>query len=75
MPRNKTLCSNLVLRWATRVSAPAVPAGLQKVGNTALDSIEWIGDASMIPDITPLLQHPNAEVREAAENSIYYLEE
>ena len=41
----------------------------------ALDSIEWIGDASMIPDITPLLQHPNAEVREAAEASIYYLEE
>lgn len=41
----------------------------------ALDSIEWVGDASVIPDITPLLEHPNAEVREAAETSIYFLEE
>jgi hypothetical protein len=41
----------------------------------ALDSLEWVGDASVIPDITPLLEHPNAEVREAAEDSIYYLEE
>jgi HEAT repeat protein len=41
----------------------------------ALDSLEWVGDASVISDITPLLEHPNAEVREAAEDSIYYLEE
>jgi hypothetical protein len=41
----------------------------------ALDSLEWIADASVIPDITPLLEHPNAGVREAAEDSIYYLEE
>jgi HEAT repeat protein len=41
----------------------------------ALDSLEWVGDASVIPDITPLLEHPNAEVRVAAADSIYYLEE
>jgi hypothetical protein len=41
----------------------------------ALDSIEWIGDASMIPEITPLLQHPNAEVRGAAEITISFIEE
>jgi len=41
----------------------------------ALNSLEWIGDASVIPYITPLLEDPNAGVREAAENSIYYLEE
>jgi HEAT repeat protein len=40
----------------------------------ALDSIEWIGDASMIPEITPLLQHPNAEVRGAAEDTIGFIE-
>jgi hypothetical protein len=41
----------------------------------ALDSIEWIGDASMIPEITPLLQHPNAEVRDAAEDTISFIGE
>jgi hypothetical protein len=41
----------------------------------ALDSLEWVGDASVIPYITPLLDDPNAGVREAAEDSIYYLEE
>jgi hypothetical protein len=41
----------------------------------ALDSIEWIGDASAIPHIKPLLEHPNAEVRVAAADSIYFLEE
>jgi len=39
----------------------------------ALDSIEWIGDTSMVPDITPLLQHPNAEVRDAAETTIIFI--
>jgi HEAT repeats/HEAT repeat len=41
----------------------------------ALDSIEWVADASVIPHILPLLDHPNAEVREAAANCIYFLEE
>jgi hypothetical protein len=40
----------------------------------ALDSIEWIGDASSVPDITPLLNHSNAEVREAAAITIGILE-
>ena len=39
----------------------------------ALDSLEWIGDSSMIPYITPLLQHPNADVRSAAEITISFL--
>jgi hypothetical protein len=39
----------------------------------ALDSIEWIGDASMIPDIRPLLQHPNAGVRDATIVTISFL--
>jgi len=39
----------------------------------ALNSIEWIGDASMIPYITPLLEHPNAAVRAAAEITIEIL--
>jgi hypothetical protein len=41
----------------------------------ALDSIQWVGDASAIPDIEPLLDHPNAEVRDAAELTIYQLQE
>jgi hypothetical protein len=41
----------------------------------ALDSIEWVGDASAIPNIEPLLEHPNAEVREAAGNAIESLED
>jgi len=53
----------------------ALGDGDPQVVIAALDSIEWIGDASLIPAITPLLEHPNAEVREAAETSIYYLEE
>jgi hypothetical protein len=39
----------------------------------ALDSIEWIGDASMGSDITPLLQHSNAEVREAAAVTLSFI--
>jgi len=39
----------------------------------ALDSIEWIGDASMIPEIKPLLQDPNADVRSAAQITIDFL--
>jgi hypothetical protein len=39
----------------------------------ALDSIEWIGDASMIPEIRPLLQHENAGVRIATEVTISFL--
>jgi HEAT repeat protein len=41
----------------------------------ALDSIEWVGDSSMIPEITPLLDHPNADVRDAAGLTIYLLED
>jgi hypothetical protein len=44
-----------------------------EVVRAALDSIEWIGDASMVSEITPLLQHWDAGVRDDAETTISFI--
>lgn len=41
----------------------------------ALDGIEFVGDHTVIPEIQFLLEHPNAEVRQATVDAIDWLEE
>ena len=33
---------------------------------SALESLQWVANSSVIPDITPLLDHPNEDVRDTA---------
>ncbi|MGH0038219.1 MAG: HEAT repeat domain-containing protein [Myxococcota bacterium] len=40
----------------------------------AIDALEFAGDESVIPSLEPLLDSPDAEVREAAEEAIEFLE-
>ena len=39
----------------------------------ALDSLEFVGDSSIIPELTPLLKHPDPDVQEAAASAIEFL--
>jgi hypothetical protein len=39
-----------------------------------LDALEFVGDASTIPHLTPLLEHKNAEVRERTVEAIEFLQ-
>ena len=59
----------------------AVPPLLGALGDrdprvvlAALESLEMLGDASTIPQITPFLEHPDAAVRERAAEVIEFLE-
>lgn len=62
---------------------PAALAGLLRalddpdpeVVVAALDSIEFVGDHTVIRELQFLLEHPNAEVREATVDAIGWLEE
>ena len=40
----------------------------------AIDALEFAGDESIIPNLEPFLDHPDPEVREAAEEAIEFLE-
>jgi HEAT repeat protein len=40
----------------------------------ALEALEFVGDASTIPKIAPLLKHPSTEVRERTVEAIKFLE-
>ncbi len=46
-----------------------------KVVVTALNGIEFVGDHTVIPELEFLLEHPQAEVREATVEAIDWLEE
>ena len=62
---------------------PAAVAGLLRalgdpdpeVVVAALESIEFVGDHTIIPELQFLLEHPDAEVREATLDAIDWLEE
>jgi len=40
------------------------------VRETAVDELEWLGDAEAVPSISSLLSDPNPDVREAAGNAV-----
>jgi hypothetical protein len=40
----------------------------------ALDALEWVGDESIIPQLGPLLKHPDPAVRERTVEAIEFLE-
>jgi HEAT repeat protein len=48
---------------------PEIPVVL-----AALESLEWVGDETLISELRPLLDHPSAEVRERAAETITGLE-
>jgi HEAT repeat protein len=41
----------------------------------ALEGLQWVADSSVIPEITPLLDHPNEDVRDTAGITIDLLED
>jgi HEAT repeat protein len=41
----------------------------------AIDALEFVGDENVLGDLRRLVDHPNQEVREAAEDAIEYLQE
>ena len=41
----------------------------------AIDALEFVGDENVLADLRRLLDHPNPEVREAAQDAIEYLQE
>jgi len=45
-----------------------------QVVKNAIEQLEFGGDDSLIPDLEPLLQHPDPEVREQAQDAIDFLE-
>ena len=40
----------------------------------ALDALEFAGDETLVPDLEPLLEHPDERVREAAAEAIDFLQ-
>ncbi len=63
---------------ATRAGTSALVAALgdpdPQVVIAALDSLQWVEDPSVIPDVREVLDHPNVEVREAASETMSWLE-
>jgi HEAT repeat protein len=41
----------------------------------AIDALEFVGDENVAGDLRRLSDHPNQEVREAAEDALEYLQE
>lgn len=62
----------------TRAGTSALVAALNdrdpQVVMAALDSLQWLDDPSTLPDVKALLDHPNAEVRATAAETVNWLE-
>jgi HEAT repeat protein len=52
----------------------ALQDGNSQVVIAALDALEWVGDESIIPQLSPLLKHRDPAVRERTIEAIEYLE-
>jgi HEAT repeat protein len=63
---------------ATRAGTSALVAALDdpdpQVVLAALDSLQWIDDPSVLPDVQKVLDHSDPEVREAAAETVSWLD-
>lgn len=63
---------------ATRAGTSALLEALgdpdPQVVIAALDSLQWVDDPSVLPEVREVLDHPNADVREAASETVSWLE-
>ncbi len=58
---------------AVRALVDALADPDREVVLEAIESLELAGDASVVPDLEPLLEHPDAEIRGAAEEALDFL--
>ena len=70
-----TLGDDLGNREAANALLGALEDPNPEVVIAALDALEDVGDSSIIVELTPLVAHPNADVRDAAVDAIEWLED